>query len=380
MTIYVIIISALIALMGLSRLGQVRRRRKKFPAHTPYVEALHLLMEGQRTEALEKLKKTVKIDTNNILAYIQLGKIYREEGFPIRAAKIHRNLLIRGDLKESEISSILWHLVLDYRASGAVDQAISMAERLVHRDKKNINVKNQLLSLYENKGDWDKAFFYRQSINKWMKKKDQDILALYKVYSGIESTKREAEHKGRIRFREATKLDKHCIPAYLYWGDSYYRENRFEDALRIWNDFTAKNPEWAYLAFDRLKNVYYDLGRYGEIEQVYKQVIKKKPNDSTASINLIEIYRKQGRIDQAIELCDNVLERHPDCVRCNYARIILLQQSGREQESLNTAIHFLETEKTRKAVLQCRNCGYQTETPLWRCPECSSWKTFIEEK
>jgi len=156
------------------------RKRKKGQSHqSDFLNALYWLIEDRHEEALEALKKTVKNDTDNIMAYIQLGMLLRRMNQPEKAAKIHKNLLVRGNLTEHESLLILRHLVLDYREAGSIDLAIETAARLAQRDKKNMEAKQFLLGLYEEQGNWDKAFYYRQGINKWLKKKDQPILALY---------------------------------------------------------------------------------------------------------------------------------------------------------------------------------------------------------
>ena len=357
----------------------VKRRKSKRLGRTPYLDALHLLIEGNKEEALEQLKRTVREDTDNIMAYVILGDIFRDNGFPIRAAKIHRNLLVRGDLTEAQIEIVLYHLVLDYRTTNMLDKAIEMAERLIHRNKKNLEYKKLLLSFYEEKGDWDKAFFYRQSANKWFKMQDQDILALYKVQSGLDFTKKGAEREGRIRFREAIKFDKKCIPAYLYWGDSYRREGRNEDASKVWHDFTVKNPEFAFLAFNRLKDVLYDLGRYSEIEGIYQEIIQKKPKDPTVYLNLAELYKKQDKMDQAIELCRTVLDTHPESPRARHLLVQFLHQKGDDALALEEALQILNREMVKQLSFRCSHCGTESQEPLWHCPQCHRWKTFLIE-
>ena len=32
-----------------------------------------------------------------------------------------------------------------------------------------------------------------------------------------------------------------------------------------------------------------------------------------------------------------------------------------------------------KTVFSCQNCGYQSPKWLGRCPDCSSWNSFVEE-
>ena len=336
-----------------------------------------MLLEGKTDAALERLKRTVKEDTDNIMAYITLGNILRKKGFPIRAAKIHRNLLVRGDIADTQIETVLYNLVLDYRANGLLDKATEMAERLVQRAKKNDAYQQLLIGLYEEKGEWEKAFSYRQSFDRWRKKQNQDILALYKVYSGLKLVNQKSEREGRLRFQEAVKLDKKCIPAYLYWGDSYRREQRDEDALHVWKTFTQKNPDWAHLAFTRLKEVLFDLGRYGEIEGIYSQVIGKNPKDATVYLNLAEMYQKQGRTEEAIDTCKKVIETYPDSIHGRYLLARLLKQNGDEAGALEQTFQALEKEVTNKRQYHCSGCGHTSQEPLWQCPECHRWNTYL---
>jgi len=376
---YVLIVVTFIVLcIGAIRVMKRIKRKKQSPS--PYIDALHLLLEGKKDEALDQLKRTVKTDTENIMAYIQLGNLFREKGFPIRAAKIHRNLLVRGELSDREISSILYHLVLDYKSSNNLDRAIEMAERLTNRAKKNIEHQQLLLSLYEEKGEWDKALFYQQSINKWRRKKNQNVLALYKVHSGLVFTKKGAEREGRIRFREAMKLNKKCIPAYLYLGDSYRREGRDNNAYHVWREFTQINPEGAHLAFQRLRDVLYALGKFSEIEEIYQCVIEKKPKAPNAALNLAELYKKQGKLDQALDLCRTILEAHPESSEGRYLLVQLLVEKGEKSQALEEALQILNGTIAQESLFHCSQCGFESKEPLWHCPQCRQWDTFLTEK
>jgi lipopolysaccharide assembly protein B len=353
-----------------------QKNKKKEPRQIPpYIEALHLLLDGKQTEAVEKLKKTIRDDTDNIMAYLKLGDIFREQGDPVRAAKIHKNLLIRGDLTQQETELTYQHLIQDYCDANLLNRAIEIAERLIQKNKKNIASQKLLLSLYEKKGDWDKAFFYRQTLNKWLKRKDQDILALYKVQVGVDLAKKGQEREARIRFREALRLHKKCVPAYLHWGDSYRREGRNEDAFRVWREFIKKVPEWAHLAFDRLKNVLYDLGFYSELEEIYLEILQKKPKDPAASINLIDLYWKQGRTQKALTLCRKTVEEHPENNRCRRLLIRLLHERGEDTAAVEEALRMTEAEID--VVFSCPGCEEKGKEPLWYCPRCGRWNSYL---
>lgn len=349
--------------------------KQKIPRNF-YVEALHELLEGRLEEAIEKLKRTIRDDTDNVMAYIKLGDILREKGYPIRASKVHRNLLLRTTLNEEDVQNTLYHLALDYRKASMLDKAIETLERLLERNKKYIEAKRLLLELYEDKADWDKAFFLRQSLNKWTKKEDQYILALYKVYTGLDLVKKGAEREARIRFREAIKLDRACIPAYLYFGDSYMRESRYEEALKIWKTFALKYPQHAHWVIDRLDDLLYAMGKYSEMEPICEEIVRAQPTDPSAYIKLIDIYEKKGREEDALELSRQIFEAHPHSPRCQLLYFSLLKKSGNTEKALEAAMAILEKKIEEEKGYTCKQCGNKTKEILWRCPQCKEWYPY----
>ncbi|MBN2105658.1 tetratricopeptide repeat protein [bacterium] len=357
------------------------RRNRKHTERGPslYMDALNSMLEEKHQEALEKLKLTVKADTENIMAYIYLGVVLRKLKLPVRASKVHKNLLVRNHLPSKQLNTILHHLILDYQEAGMADHAVEVAERLIQSNKHDLETKTLLLSLYEEKQDWDKAFFHRQSLNRWMKKKDQDILALYKVQAGLRQTGDSHEREGRIRFREAIKLYKKCVPAYLYWSDSYRREGRNNEALKILKEFLQAVPEWAHLGFDRLKTLLFDMGRYGDIEALFNLVIRKKPNRPDAYLELMDLYVRAGKYDKALDLAQKSLDLYPDNSRCRMALIRIYEQQNRTDEALEEAKKLIHKEHLKNIIFACSHCGFESSDPLWLCPQCRHWKTFLNE-
>jgi lipopolysaccharide biosynthesis regulator YciM len=358
----------------------ITRKRRKPASKTPYVDALHLLLDGRRDDALEQLKKTVRADTENIMAYIKLGDIFRDKGYPIRASKIHRNLLLRTTLTGEQTEETLFHLILDYRAADMIDKAVEMAERLMQKNKKNIEIRKLLLDLYEEKKDWDKAFFMRQGINKWIKGSDQAILALYKVNAGRDLTGRGSEHQGRIRFREAIKLDRACAPAVMELGDSYVREKRLDDALKVWKDYTGRMPHQAHFLLDRLNDVLYSLGRYSELEPICEQIIRSKPALLLRDVNEFKVGAGMGRLSEALDLARHVVEAFSDSARGRWTLVRLLGRAEKSGEALDTALSLLSQETERTMEYRCVQCGRGSKSPFWRCPDCRRWHPMSAEK
>jgi lipopolysaccharide biosynthesis regulator YciM len=355
-----------------------KRKKKKYgQTSSTYVDALQLLLEGKKSKAIQKLKSTVKNDSDNIKAYITLGNLLREQGYPDRAAKIHKSLVIREDISKAMIDTINNYLIKDYIADNQIDKAIYTANKMAKSAKKNIKNTYTLLSLYEKKGDWENAFRYRQRIDKLEKKKSKNILALYKVHAGLDLIKRQQEHDARLAFREAIKTDSKCIPAYLNLGDSYLRSNRQNDAIKSWKELTENIPEKAYFAFNRLKETLFELGRYGEIEEIYKQILKKDRNNIHTLIAQAEFYKKQGQDEKAIQICNQILSKNPQNVKTNYLLISLLQNQKDYQQAIQKALDYLKSEQKQIQIYTCSKCNYSSDTPLWLCPQCHQWDTFI---
>ncbi|MFO7891533.1 MAG: tetratricopeptide repeat protein [bacterium] len=379
MSLYYYILFGVI-IIGLLVSFFLKKRKKKTneKKYSTYIDALHLLLEGKKSKAVQKLKATIKKDSNNIMAYTTLGNLFREQGYPEQAAKIHNSLVIREDIPKTMIDTIYNYLIKDYIADRQFDKAIYTANKLAKKAKKNIKNNYTLLSLYEKKGDWENAFIYRQRIDKLEKKKNKNLLALYKVQSGVDLVKKEQEHDARLAFREAIKIDNKCIPAYLYLGDSYLRCNRQNEAVKSWKELTENIPEKAYLAFDRLKEILFELGIYGEIEKIYKQILKKNKDNIPALIALAEFYKKQGQDDKSIRICNQVLAKEPKNIKAIYLLITILQNHDDTQQALQKALDYLQSKRKQTQTYTCSECGYTSDIPLWLCPRCHNWDTFID--
>lgn len=355
-----------------------KRKKKEQKFSSTYIDALHLLLEDKKSQAIQKLKATVKQDSDNIMAYTTLGNLFREQGYSDKAAKIHKSLIIREDVPENMIDTIYDYLIQDYIADRQFDKAIYTANKLAKKAKKNIKNNYTLLSLYEKKQDWNNAFVYRQRIDKLERKKSKDLLALYKVQSGLVLVQKKQEHDARLTFREAIKINKKCVPAYLYLGDSYLRCKRQNEAVKSWKELTENIPEKGYLAFDRLKEILFDLGIYGEIEEIYKQILKKIKDNLPTLTALAEFYKKQGQDDKAIQICKQILAKESKNVKANFLLITILKNRDDTQQALQKSLDYLKSKQKQIQTYTCSECGYNSNKPLWLCPQCHNWNTFIE--
>ena len=357
----------------------VKRPKHKRDDSAEYTTALNYLILGKRKEALEKLRETVRLNTANIDAYIKIGDILRDEGMVDRAIKIHRGLTVRRDLSLGQKIEILRSLIKDYRASQKYDRAISVSKKLLELTNNEILARETLLKLYEDSKDWENAIDVLKKIQKEKGEKNDSLLALYKVEAGLNCVENGKERDGRLKYREAIKLDKTCPPAYLYLADSYLREERLEDALTELKKFTRNSPKQSYLGFQRIKEILFKIGNFGEIENIFHSLLMENPDNESIRFSLADIYEKKGEVNRAIDLCEQELERNPDSKLAKRYLAKYMARIGKEDKALSYAMELLESLLDKKEEqFVCRICGFVSREPKWRCPQCKAWNSFLK--
>lgn len=353
------------------------QRKTKGQELKDYIKALNYLIEGNLTKAIDYFYNSIRQDTSNIDAYIKLGDIFRQQNKIDKAIKIHKELLIRQNLNYVTKTEIVKSLVLDFYAAQLYDKALENLNIIFSVEPKNLWAKNQQLAIYEAKKDWENAYKTLKVLAKWENRKENSTqLSLYKVEEAKRKFEIGEEKNGRILLREAIKIDSYCSAAHIELGDSYVRENRFKDAITIWVDFIREVPKQSYLVFERLQEVLYSIGTYGEIENILKKLNQEFPDNLDIIFTLSDIRIRKGDIDGALELYKTALEKDPNSLLAKMKLIKLYIRNNQKEDALKFAMDVADQSIESIQEFQCTVCNYKSEDPLWHCPKCRSWKSF----
>lgn len=110
------------------------------------------------------------------------------------------------------------------------------------------------------------------------------------------SKAQEAPSDGRIaRFRLA---------------DSYLRSGQVERALPILEDLYRSDPG-SYVFYDKLREAYTALKRYGEAERLVRDQLARQPDNPTLWCDLASVQLAQGRREEALRSWNRALEIAP---------------------------------------------------------------------
>lgn len=318
-------------------------------AASSYAEGLNLLLAGNKEEALQKLRETVSQESNNIDAYVKIGDILRELGQVERAINVHKYLTVRKGVSPKQQHDILRGLARDYQAGDNFEKALGVLNKVLADDRSCSWAQEMKLSLYEAKEDWSHAFQVFKEISPKNGKVKSSRLAVYRVQEGIQLQQEGRDKEAKSRFKDAIKICSEGPPGYIYLAEAYKNEDRKSDALGVLKQFVEKVPEQSYLAFEQLKELLYEGGVYGEIENLYLDVIEKQPDNLMARLGLAEIYEKKGELEAAIDTCQQVLDKDPESKEGRKHLVRLYHKAGKDAEALDIALDLIDKSLKPKA-------------------------------
>src|SRR3954470_21181980 len=118
-----------------------------------YFRGLNFLLNEQPDKAIEAFIEVVKGDPETIELHFALGSLFRRRGETERAIRMHRNLLDRGDLDDTQRLQALHELGQAYLKAGLLDRAEESFARLRGSTYRGEALRF-LLDIYQQEKDW----------------------------------------------------------------------------------------------------------------------------------------------------------------------------------------------------------------------------------
>lgn len=376
-TLLVILILCVLAVLFHRVWADINKKRKRLAGRNPYVEGIACLLDGEYGPALTAFRDAVRAEPQNVDAYLRLGDVMRETGDIARAIQIHRELTVRPSLPKHTVARVHLSLGRDYRKAQRLDRAAASYEQALEAKPRDEKAMDELLDVYEELGDWDRAYLVRRDISKVKRVDDTHALALYKAYVGKSYLDKQNLEEAESALKDALKIDSESAGACLYLGDVYYAQGSIDDAISSWRRIVTLYPAIAYTTFRRLEKAFYEKGRFEKIVDLYNDVLERNPGDVRTMMTLANIHRKKGNIEEALRLCKAALEAEPGSRRVKQALARLYYEKGDIEQSLRAMVEAFNGFSSDEDHYVCSNCNYKSNEVLWRCPRCKHWETFL---
>ncbi len=348
-----------------------RRRRRKVAARSLYVTALEKLLGGRVDEGFQDLKQEVTINPGNDRAYLLLGDLLRERGEADRAARVHRQLLVRPGLEPETQSEVRLHLAADLEAAGRWEAAEAVYREVLKSSESSEPARKGLATALEQQGKWEQALGVRQRL----RDTHERVLALMLSRIGEEELRRGRYKEARARFADALRKESTCSLARLLLGDSYRHQGKLDEAVAQWKSVLAEDDELAAEAFQRLEEALFEGGRFGEMEQIYRDTLERKPDDGGTVRALAGFLARKGEKREAIDVCRSYLAQHPRDREVRLRLALLSRDVGDTEDALENFLELLPVDEA-SGRYECPSCGHQAQRLLWLCPSCKEWAVY----
>ncbi len=305
--------------------------------------------------------------------YQELGNLFRKRGEVERAIGIRQLIIDNPATAQDDKLKAYFAMGVDFRHAGLFNKAIETFTELLKLDPSHSDAGRQLVYLYEEVREWDKAYAARKRVDKVLRKVSPAILAHYKTEQGKEVAAKNPQ-LAENAFGEAIRQHRQCLDAYLHLGDLYFKQNRARKAFGVWAKAAEISPACAHLILARLSG-------FSEVEQTEQAITEIfssiKDHHPLFLLQLAKWRLSQGDEDEALALLRQALQKAPGFMAAHDLRgRILLKRA--EASALSEAYQALvaQIKDTSSTSYRCGHCGFTSYYLSWQCPRCRHWDSI----
>ena len=343
---------------------------------TSYYKSLNYILSNEHDKAIEEFTRMVEVDSETVEVYLSLGSLFRSKGEVGRAIRIHQSIIVRPGLDKKIKIQAHFDLALDYQKAGLFDSAIETLKTVIQLDPRHVKAYQHLEKIYEDEKSWDEAAEAQKQIQKLTKSKETMILAHLQTEKAKMLQQEDKAEEAVRGFKRAIQINPGCVDAYLHLGDLYHNEGKYRKAIKIWEGVAERTPQYAFLTYKRLESAYFELGQYDEMEEIYLRNARLNPGDVQTRLVLGDYFLRKGQLEEAINVFQEVLDLNPKCIEAHQKLAEAFLTQGKSEDVREKLRTLVEIFSDKYLFYHCSQCGFESKSILWRCPQCKSWNTF----
>ena len=339
-----------------------------------YVRGLVGVLEGDNDLAIKELALALKSSGGAVEAYFALGALFRQRKEYERAVRVHQAILMRRRQPRAVQHKAHFQLALDFRAAGFNRRAIKALEWLVAKDKKHLKAWRQLVDLYQEMGQWERAALGQRRVGKLAGEDTGPVEAhIWAQLANEELTRGEA-NDARRNLKRA--LSAHRTSAHALHVLACYQEDRgkLDAAARAWSRALRGNPDLVGFLLPRLETVLAQRNKLERADKLLDELLEQEPGNGQLRLARARMERRHGP-ERALRSLEALVAEQPRLLpaRRDAARLILREgDPARMKEALGELVELLDT---ADRGYRCGACGHADEALFWRCPRCLAWDT-----
>lgn len=335
------------------------RRRERALARTreererAFRDALQAALDDDLDAVEADLSAIVRADSDEIDAYLALGRLYRRRGEIGRAIRIHQNLLLRSDLETGQRQEALEGLARDFQKGGFLRRALAAWHEVLEGRPRHPAALEAIVRLHADAREFDDAIAAQRKLGKIQGEGAAGREARLQLEMAEAAHLEGRSDDARKALRRALKLDASLPVAWARLGDLEAERGRSKKAIEAWRQVVEVDRRAAAAVYPKLETGYAAIGKGPEFETLLRGLLAERPGDVAARLALARHLAARGEVSGALDELQELLDANGDHLPAQAARAGILVSEGRDAEAV-TALDALLGVLDRQGLLAPR--------------------------
>ena len=105
--------------------------------------------------------------------------------------------------------------------------------------------------------------------------------------------------------------------------------------MRLWEGLAAAHPERSHLVLERLEVSYFERGRFGDLAELYEELLQRNPRDVRLLLALARMHAKRDDLAEAMHAAKEALTVDPRSLEARLLVIEIHRRQGDPSRALN---------------------------------------------
>ncbi len=358
------------------------RPAQQSPGVTPgnfsnhYLQGLNYLLNEQPDKAIEVFVKMLEVDSETVETHLALGSLFRRRGETDRAIRIHQNLIARPTLEQRQRSEALYELGLDYMRAGILSRAENVFRELLPDKHLNVRAMEALVDIYQQERDWEKAIEIQKQYQAATGSSQLPLIAHYYCELAESALLKGALDKSGKYVKQALATNRNCVRASIIEGKLEQKLNNDREAVKALQKVEQQDPLYLSEVVPLILQSYRRQGKLEEAIQYVKDLIHRH-HDNTLALAWVDVLAETQGDQNAIRFMTEHMKQQVSVGGLRKLIDLNLESAkGPEKENLLILKNLSDKLLQNKATYKCDQCGFEGKVLHWQCPTCKKWSSI----
>ena len=347
--------------------------RRIFPNH--YLQGLNYLLDEQPDKAIEVFIKMLEVDSETVETHLALGSLFRRRGETERAIRIHQNLIARPSLEQRQRSEALFELGLDYMRAGILSRAENVFRELLQDKHLNVRAMERLVDIYQQERDWEKAIDIQKQLQSETGRLQTPLIAHYYCELAENAMLKGALDKAGKYVKLALAANRNSVRGSILEGRLEQKLGNDREAIRAFQKIEQQDAMYLSEVVPDMLQSYRRQGRLDEAIQYVTGLIQRH-HDNSLSLALVDVLAETQGDGNAIRFITDQLKQQASVGGLRKLIDLNLGSArGPEKENLLILKNLSDKLLQNKVSYRCDQCGFEGKVLHWQCPTCKKWSS-----